>query len=249
MAHPMDAPDFEIAALKKRQGKAHYDLSMPGPGIPWEVRGNVGVFVGFFKTALMSIFTPARLLNDIRRTDATGDASGFAALCASFWVIAYVTWRYFAYRAYAAYPMQFDVDQSAFIIETIIGAIAVYVGVLLATKIISVNYVKLMSLDMASRFSPTLSYNIFCYLLGASLLAVIPYVGPPAALLIMFVGAMVAGAKRLHAKFSATLIACLVIFAILIAVIAVLYFVVPFAWDYTIGDAVTPTPPPPVLAR
>src|ERR1700678_76550 len=75
MANPMDAPDhIRIAALEQKKGLAQLDLMRPGPGTPWEGRGG-GFVSSFLKTCLMSIFIPARLLDNIRRPENAQDSN------------------------------------------------------------------------------------------------------------------------------------------------------------------------------
>src|SRR5271169_5372528 len=90
--------NIEIAALKKKAATV-FDPMRAGTGTPWEDRGKNGVVGAFFKTCLMSMFSPGKLTSSIRRPETTNDARGFLfGICGIWAVSAVMHYAWFVWR-------------------------------------------------------------------------------------------------------------------------------------------------------
>jgi hypothetical protein len=239
MANPMDAPDhIRIAALERKKGLAMLDLMRPGPGTPWEGRG--GRFIpAFFQTCLMSIFQPARLLDSIRRPESREEGNLFAILCGCFWSVSLIVHMGILYYGVYSDTVNYKVDQTSYW-ETVLVIAAILPFAIWASSIFLASiWHQILSMDMASKAPPVLARTLFAYMLGPSILALIPIAGPPLALLGIFIDWNVAGITRMYAKTHATIIATVLVFAITIVMAVGIYFVGAIARSNALGDSVT----------
>jgi len=196
---------LNMTALRQKQPGA-YDLMRPGPGTPWEDRGKRGTIGAFFATCFMSLHSPGRLWNLIRRTESDGDARSFAIGCgilwALGWVISSVTWFY----VYSVKDTRFEIDSQWYFEMTAVQFIITPFVVWFMLKLSSSIYYKMASGESANKFSQSLVTNIFAYSLGASLLALIPIAGPTLALFWILFLLMRAGRVRLFLKMSSAIV-------------------------------------------
>ena len=90
--------NIEIAALRKPVTTV-LDLMKPGNGTPWEDRGTHGTIGAFFKTCIMSMGSPGKLMKAIRRPETINDARGFLIGISGIWVItAVIHFAYFVWK-------------------------------------------------------------------------------------------------------------------------------------------------------
>ncbi|MDB5174388.1 MAG: hypothetical protein JWM97_2118 [Phycisphaerales bacterium] len=214
---------IELAALKKK-GTGDVDLMRPGNGTPWEDRGTLGGVVAYFQTALKSLVSPGLLMDHIRRPETTGDANAFAVVCAVMWVIGAALWRVWYYRQVTASNSHYDVDPTHFWMTTGLICLLAAAGVWLWLKVGTSLYAKLAATEMRNA-TPSLTYNIFAYSLGPSILAVVPVFGQGLALLWIFIDLVVGGKKRLYMKSTSAFINALIIIICAVLIGAVFYYV------------------------
>jgi hypothetical protein len=214
---------IELAALKKK-GTGEVDLMRPGNGTPWEDRGSIGSVGAYFQTALKSLTSPGLLMDHIRRPETTDDAKLFAMISGVMWAIGTLLWRVWYYRQVTAPDSGFDVDPTFFWITSLVACVVVFGAVWLWMRAGVGLYSKLAATEMRNA-TPTLTYNLFAYSLGPSLLAVVPVFGQGLALLWIFIDLVVAGKKRLYMKATSAFINPFILFFCAIAIGAVFYYV------------------------
>jgi hypothetical protein len=101
------------------------------------------------------------------------------------------------------------------------GAAAYVLGVLFASRM----FRTMVSSELKNNAPPVLLHNIFCYCLGPSILALIPVVGPPLAVLVILIAWCSAGAKRLYVSWRGAIVAGVLAMLISLAVVGVGAFV------------------------
>ena len=224
--------NIEIAALKQK-AVMRFDPMAPGPGTPWEDRASHGVVGAFFKTVGMSLFAPAKLASAVRRPETTSDTSSFLIACCVCWSLsAFIHGMIFEHQL--AKDPRVTIDN--YTIDTVIAAVAAGVGVWLLFRLYNMIYAKLVAQEKnQSPLPPALLYNINAYALGPSIVALIPFVGPPLALLWILVALVAVGIGRLRLRFAAALIDSLIPF---VAVLVIGYVA------YWVGDLVLNQPLP-----
>ena len=211
MAKGYEAPaGVDIAALKTKQKSTAMDLMRPGPGTPWEDRGAQGTPKAFLGTCLRSISSPALLLDHIRRPDTTHEAKQFAYGCAGLWAISTAVHMVIYNVMYPppqkdewlpGWDTQYYIKTA--ILSLLVGAGVYVLGVMFASRM----YFALVSSELKNNAPRVLILNMFCYALGPSLLALIPVVGPPLALVMILIVWCVAGAKRLYVSWRGAVVA------------------------------------------
>ena len=246
--------NIEIASLKKKQQEV-FDPMAAGTGTPWEDRGTHGTVGAFIKTCTASMFKPAALMKKIRRPETYGDARAFLFIISAIWGISallhtvIVIWN----RVHTRIPMPDgqvvygNLDTTNTAVHCGLALVGGSLGCFFLFKIYNAIYGRLAAQEKGAALMPdVLLYNVNVYALGPSVLALIPFVGPPLALLWIFVGLVVAGVTRLRLSMSGAVIDALLG---LIAVVAMVVGV------YVIGEivildhglsfwAVDLTPPP-----
>jgi len=239
-------PDnIEIAALRKKQTTV-FDPMTAGTGTPWEDRGTHGSIPAFFKTCFSSMFSPGKLMSSIRRPETINDARGFLIGLSAIWAISGI--MHFAYFVWKdTKVVDFDsvntVNTAVLVALTIAGTAG---GCFFGFKIYTIVYGKLVSQEKdAVLFPEVLIYNVNAYALGPSLLALIPFAGPPIALLWIFIDLIVAGNSRLRLRMSAAVIDALLSFAAVLLICGAGYFIVEFlilnhAMEYHAVDRIPP---------
>jgi hypothetical protein len=220
MAKAYEAPPgVEIAALKNKKTTGPMDLMMPGDGTPWEDRGNLGLVKAFIQTCVSSITKPARLLDHIRRPDTTGEATQFSIACSVLWAISGIIHSILYHWKYPP-PADWELGEGNFYMKALLTGLllgaAVYVlGVMFASRM----YFAMVSTELKNAAPRALLQNMFSYSLGPSILAPIPVIGPPLALLFIFIAWITGGAKRLYISWRGSIVAS--VLAMLISLVAV----------------------------
>ena len=239
MAKNIEAPaDVEIASLRKQQAKFR-NLMESGPGTPWEDRGTLGAIPALFKTAFAAMFAPRKLLDSIRRLESRADARVLAVFYGVVWGLSWVVHDVVAFqRSEDTFDM--TVHGYAWVIHFALGV----AGTFFVLQFSSQLFYKLISSGASGASIPQmLVYNVFAYCLGPSLVALIPYVGPPVALIWIF-GLTVFGAvARLLIKTGNAVICGLIAFGGILGAAAVAYFGLRWVADY-LGMIPQPTAGP-----
>jgi len=218
-------PDnIEIAALRRKQ-KTVFDPMAPGAGTPWEDRGTHGTIGAFFKTCLMSLTSPGKLMNSIRRPETINDARGFLIGVSAIWgITAVVHYAFFVWRA--SLPDNATVDHPAMEILGVTSLVLAGGGCFFLFKIYTMIYGRLVAQEKDSVLLPeVLIYNVNVYALGPSLLALIPLAGPPIALIWIFADLVAAGAKRFRLRMAGAIIDALISFLAVLAIVGLVYLV------------------------
>jgi hypothetical protein len=241
-------PDnIEIASLKKKQ-RTVFDPMVAGGGTPWEDRATHGTLGAFIKTCLKSLTAPGELTRSIRRPETTTDARGFVIGVSIIWVIsALMHFTYFVWRETKAQyePTINTVNTGVLALLTVVLSGG---GVFFLFKIYTKIYGKLTATEKDAVLMPeVLLYNVNAYALGPSLLALIPFAGPPIALLWIFIDLIAVGNKRLRLRLSASVIDALISLAAVLAIAGGIYFLGKvIIMDRIVHyDAVDPGEPPP----
>jgi hypothetical protein len=230
--------NIEIASLKKKQ-EMGFDAMAPGPGTPWEDRGTHGTVKAFFKTCWASLFSPAALTDSIRRPETTGDAKGFVIGCAILWGLSAVIHMLLLIPHWTNTPNIDYFDGQTYGIYCAIAFAAAAVGTVVLFNFFNSMYGKLVAQEKSSSLLPdVLLYNVNAYGLGPSLLALIPFIGPPIALLWIFIDLVINGKKRLNLRAAGALIDALLPFIAVLVVGAAMYFVGNWIVHQVLGDAV-----------
>jgi hypothetical protein len=233
MAKSPTPPNVAIASLDARK-QTMFNLMAPGPGTPWEDRGSVGVIGAFFKTAFQSMFKPAQLLDSLRRPETGGDSFSFAIGCGVMWALAAIVHGYIYYRhllgeeertRQSTTEERITVLGQPFVLWCAAAAVLAVVAVLIFQKFGSRMYYSLVSTEMTSKAPPVLAFNLFGYALGPSLLALIPFAGPPIAILWIAIVLIVGGSTRLKVSMKGAVVAALVVVSAMVGLCVAVWFV------------------------
>jgi hypothetical protein len=232
MAKNIQAPDdVQIAAMNIEYERIG-NLMAPGPGTPWEDRGSIGGFAAFFKTAIMSMTSPRKLLFSLRRPETPGDARVFAIICGVFWAVSWVLHDYISFRQSRE---EFDVTTHGEL--WVIHFVLALAGTWVLLNVISRLFFKLVSSgDVKAKAPQVLTYNVFAYCLGPSILALIPfYIGPGIALLWIVWLFMYAAMTRLAVKTSGAVVCTLLSVGGVLGLSVGAYFLISrlFGWLYS----------------
>jgi hypothetical protein len=239
MANIRTPENIEIAALKKKQA-IFVDLMAPGPGIPWEDRGTHGIFGGFLKTFGRSLFGVGLLTDHIRRPETTNDARGFLFGCAICWGLSALIHGLLLMHTYQHIPKT-DFDAQSYYIHVGIATVGAAVGMVLLFQLYSAIYAKLVEQEKSDSPRPkVLLYNTNAYAVGPSVLALIPFAGPPIALLWIFINLIVVGSKRLRLRPAAAIIDAVLAFVVVLVVGFACYWVGDLVLNQVIGSPVQP---------
>jgi hypothetical protein len=235
-------PGVDIAALRNKKAKVAMDLMRAGEGTPWEDRGSLGLVKAFFGTSVKSITSPALLLDHIRRPDTTGEASYFAYGCAVFWGIStaihMLIWNHFYRPSWAPMLMRekdLDYDTQFYIKVAIMSVIVAAASYLLLVWVASRIYYSLISSELKSKAPRVLLHNMFCYCMGPSILAMVPVIGPPLAVALIFFDWCIAGARRLYISWRGAIVAAVLAMLASIAIFAAGWFVLSFILNNILG--------------
>jgi hypothetical protein len=218
-------PDnIEIASLKKKQ-VAQFDPMAPGTGTPWEDRGTHGTVGAFLKTCIMSLHSPGVLTNQIRRPETTTDTSVFLIGCCICWGLSALLHGLLLFTHIRDLP-DTDFNSTNYFIYCVIGMLAAGGGAWGLFRFYTLIYGKLVEKEKNQSALPTvLLYNVNAYAMGPSLLSLIPFVGPPLAILLIAVDLVAVGAKRLRLRFAAAAIDAMLALIVVLATGFAGYFI------------------------
>jgi hypothetical protein len=220
---------IEIAALRAQQAQ-EVDLMAAGEGTPWEDRGTHGNVGGFFKTAGLSLFKPAKLYALLRRPSTTGDANGFLFGCGIMWSVAVLI------DAIVTATVRADDDFDP--MTGLIGHAALMVAapfilyglVLMATNIFST----VVESELRKGTPRSLATNIFAYAAGPSVLAPLLLPIHPAAggvvVLLMAIAAIVGARSRMRLSVVGGTIGVLLGTVVAVGIVVGGYFVLGWLW-------------------
>ena len=233
MAKNIQAPDdVQIASMKTEYERVG-NLLAPGPGTPWEDRGSIGPIPAFFKTAIMSMTSPRTLLFSLRRPETPGDARAFAIICGLFWGLSWVLHDYIHFKRFSREPFDITSDGELWILHFILGSAGTWVLLNLVSRL----FYKLVAAgEMKAAAPQVLTYNVYAYCLGPSILALIPFYIGPAIALVWIVALFIFGAMtRLAVKTSGAIICNVMSVGGILGVSAAAYFLIAylFRWLYT----------------
>jgi hypothetical protein len=236
MAKSYEAPaGVDIASLKGKKKSTAVDLMLPGPGTPWEDRGNLGLVKAFVQTCVKSITQPAMLLDHIRRPDTSNEASQFAYGCAALWAISVAIHTVLYYLVFPP-PAEWELDANMFYLKGLIFGLVAGAGVyVLCVMFARRMYLAMVSTELKNAAPPVLLHNMFCYSLGPSLLAPIPVLGPPAALLFIFLAWVVGGGKRLYISWRGAIVAAVLTMIAVLAMAALGGYVINMVLNNLLG--------------
>ena len=213
-------PEFQIAALQKKRAEV-FDPMAAGTGTVWEDRGSHGTLFAFLKTCFGSMTSVGTMTRQIRRPETTADARPLVIGCCICWAVsAGVHGGYYFWRA--SRPAVAEVNGRNLAIElalfVAIGGFAAYGLFLVLNKI----FARLIAQEKdAPLFPDPLVYNVTAYAIGPSILAVIPFVGPPLAFLLIGVNVVRVGIQRLRLRFAAAMIDTVLGMAALLGIVAI----------------------------
>jgi hypothetical protein len=235
-------PGVDIAALRTKKGTGAVDLMMPGNGTPWEDRGAQGAVKAFMQTCVKSITSPALLLDHIRRPDTTAEARQFAIACSVFWAIAVAVHMILWHLTYpvswiarwqqeneGSYATQYGVKTA--IMSLVAGAGAFVLLVMFASRM----YYALVASELKNAAPRVLLYNMFCYCMGPSILAPIPVIGPPLAIILILVAWCMGGGKRLYISWRGAIVAGMLTMTAVLVIAGAAWFVLNFLLNQMTG--------------
>jgi hypothetical protein len=239
--------DFRFKGLEKKI-EMRPDLMVSGSGIPWEDRGSFGFLGAFFKTAMDAMFKPTQLLAKMRRPETSSDARIFGYVCGGIWFLAVLIQSAFAYFVFYVNDKTIELDPQQYMINSLLEGIAAGVAAALLPGVIAWMFYRLTAFDMTSKAPPILVRNVITYLMGASLLALIPggpkpwlAVGPILAGLWMLVTLLTVAISRLRIGVGAAIIGSFLTFLGTAGIVVGGIFVIFQVW-YTVLDKGSITP-------
>jgi hypothetical protein len=230
------------------------DLMVSGSGIPWEDRGSVGFMAAFFQTAWGMMFKPVQTLTKMRRPETADDAKRFAVVCGGVWFLAVGIQSAFAYYVFYVHDRSLEVDGRQYVINTILEAVLAGVAAALLPTVVAWMFYRLTAFDMTAKAPPVLVYNCTVYLMGPSLLALIPggtvpwlAFGPALAAAWMFVLLLIVAIVRLRVRVAAAVIGSIITFLATAGMVILGLLLVQFLWcnlltNASIGEIQRTTP-------
>jgi hypothetical protein len=206
-----------------------YDLMRGGPGTPWENRGEHGAVGAVLKCGLRAMFKPNLLFDHIRGTTVTADAASFLWVCAGCWGLSA------AIHSAIAYFMIDQATNEVYLQQYLLAALLKVAGTVgwafLMFKFVIGLYHKLVITEIKQAVPATLTFNIVAYAMGPSILAPIPFAGPPLALVGIFIALVAGGRKRLYIGWRGAVIDALLPFVAAVVLTAAFAFVGGWALD------------------
>lgn len=213
------------------------DLMVSGPGIPWEDRGSVGFMGAFFGTAVGIMFKPVETLAKMRRPETSTDARIFAYAMGVVWFLAVAIQSAFAYFVFYNRDTSLAVDGQQYVLNTVLGGVLAGAAAAFGSWVVSWMFYRLTAFDMTSKAPPVLVANCITYLMGPSLLALIPggikpwlALGPVLAGIWMFIVLLIAAIGRLRIRVGAAIIGSFLTFIATAGMVSLGIFLVNFVW-------------------
>lgn len=229
MAKGFEAPPgVQMAALHQRKASTVMDLMRPGDGTPWEDRGARGGAAAFVQTCVKSITSPALLLDHIRRPDSAGEGAQFAFGCAACWGLSVIVHAALLLNFFFTDERGYEElsGPTFFLVAAAVGAVVAALSYVLLVGVASRTYYGLIATELKNTAPPVLIKNLFCYCMGPSLLALLPVIGPPLALLFIYIDWCVAGARRLFVSWRGAIVAASLSFVLVLLIAAAAGFAV-----------------------
>ena len=228
MAKNVQTPDDVQIASMNIEAERIGNLLAPGPGTPWEDRGSIGVIPAFFKTVVMSMTAPGKLLHSIRRPETLSDARIFVIICGVIWGLSWVLHDVIAYtreideKTQRRPEFDFTIQGYQWIFHFVLATAGTWLLINLITRL----FYKLVSAgEMKQKFPLALAYSVYAYCLGPSILALIPfYIGPAIAIVWIFILCVYAAQSRLAIKGSGAVVCNALCFGGLLGLSAGVYF-------------------------
>ena len=243
--------DFRIASLEPKPFERSADLMSSGTAIPWEDRGTLGFLPAFFATAFGIMFKPIATLTKMRRPETATDANIFAYACGIVWFLAVLIQSAFAYFVFYNRDDSIILDTHQYIINTLLEAVLSAVAAAFIPKLISWMFYRLTAFDMTSKAPPIMVYNCIAFLMGPSLLALIPggtkpwlAFGPALAGVWMFILLLITAIARLRVRVGAAIIGSVITFLATSALVILGIFAIQFVWCSLMANASLTAPLP-----
>lgn len=233
---------IDIPSMRNRKD-VQYRLMVAGPGVPWENRDEGGPVGGFLKTCRYALSKPRTMFHLVRRIETQDEARKFAIGCGVLWAVSALIHAGLRY-VWALRDSSIEVDAYSFWMRHGLGAAVVGAAVVgLLTLAVKVFYPMVSAEDMKGKGSPTLVYNLFAYALGPSLLALIPLVGPAAAVIWIVGDLVIASADRLRVSVKGTFVGLFITVLVCLAVVAVGGYLIQYVGGVVLPEWATPTAP------
>jgi len=251
MAKYTSPQDVQIRALDEKKQAQLIDMMAPGPGIPWEDRGSVGLVGAFFKTAFGMMFSPVNLLQKLRRPETAEDSNAFVYVIGVVWLLAMVIQSAFDYWLLYRTNTKIEFDAKQYIINSALEAIAAGVGAVVLCRFLGILYFKSISFDLSQPAPPVLAHNVVAYSTSPSLLALIPGsygvipLGALAALVWMLVLWIKGARGRLRVRPGGAVVGPVLTFVVCCAAIAVASLALWAIWVQVMGKGSITIPEPP----
>jgi hypothetical protein len=236
-----DPPPTSVdpAAHKSRQPTSH-DRPGTGSGTPWEDRGERGMVNAFFANTFRCLRWPMRLLASIRRPETTSDALsypiGCGLLCSVAWVINSLTC---VYALHKPHEKPADLLNQEFFVGTVLQFLIAPVAIWAMVKFASFIYFNMASGELRGRLQSALIFNVFSYSMAPCLVALIPFIGPPLALIWITGILIAAGRSRIRlSPASAIVDAILSVLGVVLPAIGayfLLWWLFKFLWNLWFG--------------
>lgn len=216
-------------------------LLTAGDGIPWEDRGSLGLPAAYFKTVFRMLFSPLSTVDQIKRIDSQKDPLSFVIVSAIPWFISAWIHTFIHYYLTSKVVAKNDgyILVTSYFTRSFFASIILGFGVIAMFNIgAKIYYGMVKGDDMKGRGSQELIYNVYAYCLAPSILAMIPFIGPPAAIIWGFVLSIVTGINRLRVKAGgAATAACFSLLLGLLFVGGALALGL-FFWNWLIGNPI-----------
>jgi hypothetical protein len=243
--------EFRIASQEPKAAVRSANVMNSGTAIPWEDRGSIGFFPAFFSTAFGVMFKPVATLTKMRRPETSNDARTFAYAIGFVWFLAVLIQSAFSYFVFYSNDKSIVLDTHQYMINTALEAVLAGAAAVFISKPISWMFYRLTAFDMTSKAPPVMVYNCITFLMGVSLLALIPggpkpwlAIGPALAGVWMFFLLLVTAIRRLRVRAVAAIIGSFLTFLAISALVIVAIFAINFVWGSVIGNASLNAPIP-----
>jgi hypothetical protein len=244
LAKSTTSQDFRIASQEPKPAVRSANVMNSGTAIPWEDRGSIGVFPAFFSTAFGVMFKPVATLTKMRRPETSNDARTFAYAIGFVWFLAVLIQSAFAYFVFYSHDTSIVLDTHQYMINTALEAVLAGVGAAFISKLISWMFYRLTAFDMTSKAAPVMVYNCITFLMGVSLVALIPggpkpllAIGPMLAGVWMFILLLTMAIRRLRVRAVAAIIGSVLTFLAISGLVILAIFAINFVWGSVIGNA------------
>jgi hypothetical protein len=203
------------------------------------------------------MFKPTQLLAKMRRPETANDARIFSYALGGVWFVSVLIQSAFAYYVFYNGDKSFEINSQQYLINTLLEAALAGVAAVMLPHLITWMFYRLTAFDMTSKSPPVLVHNYITYLMGPSLLAIIPggpkpwlAIGPVLAGLWMFVTLLVVAIRRLRVRVGAAIIGSLLTLLGTAAIVVAGILLIGFVWSNLLDKgSIAPVAPPPSAHR